>query len=210
MTYGWVDYDNNSITLVKQVCPTGCGASAVAGKIADIPLVPGGGILLGELFIKSERAGPFRGDARDFDSAPNPQQSRAFFMLNFEKGTGTFQINPTCLAGLQICRSALPVGQGNSVKSSVNGNTVNIRTELRNSFLSWVPKAIDIDVSINISVTARPNGAPIISGSRDPFPSFELTTTVGGTTRFLVQQPESRFGFICLTGICGRDTFDSR
>ncbi len=176
-----------------------CGASPVLIKF-PIPVVPGAGSARGEFFIGSPAALGLRGDARDFDPAPNPTRSRAFFNLDFETGSGTFQVNPTCAAAVQVCRSALTIGQGNIVNVGVRGNTVGLSGAVRNSF---DPFGIGPAIDFNLSITAN-SGGILARGVIDPFPSFELTRTVGGSTQFLFRSRESNP--ICLTGICGSVT----
>jgi hypothetical protein len=48
----------------------------------------------------------------------------------------------------------------------------------------------------------------VVNGSRDVFPSFELTHTVNGITRVIYNSRESSIGGLCLTdNLCGRDDF---
>ena len=134
-----------------------------------VPVVPGAGSVRGELFIAAKSALGLAGDARGFDVAPNPSSSRAFFTLDFESGEGTFQINPTCVAGGDSCNSALPIGAGNTFGASISGNSVTVMGSLKNSKTPIGPR---IDFSIRFSASS---GGVTFSGSRNAFPSLELT-----------------------------------
>jgi hypothetical protein len=188
-------------------CKSGDDYCGTKPAVMTFPIPIGTGSGLGEFFIRDKRVGPFKGDNRNFDPAPNPSQSRAFFNLDFDKGIGTFQINPTCIAAgsIDVCKSALPIGDaGNVVNYSVSGNTVTLSGELKNSWLGAVPSALDVNVSFKISVTTIPGGIPTVQGSIDQFPSFEFTATVGGVTHVGPRFYETRA--TCLS-LCAQRTF---
>ena len=134
-----------------------------------MPVVPGAGSVRGELFIAGESALGLAGDARGFDAGPNPTNSRAFFTLDFESGAGGFQINPTCMAGGGSCNSALPIGAGNTFNTSISGNSITVTGSLKNSIITVGP-SIDFSVRFNASA-----GGVTFSGTRNAFPSFEIT-----------------------------------
>ena len=112
-----------------------------------------------------------------------------------------FWINPSCKVSGD-CESA----QGNSVNISVSGNTVTLAVELRNSYLSFLPLWLDVNISFNVSVSTTPNGIAY-KGTIDPYPSFELTTTIGGVTRLGPTLREDARGARCLAGFCGTRSF---
>jgi hypothetical protein len=181
-----------------------CSFNAIS-SIFDIPVIAGAGSVRGELFIKGPSGLGLRGDARDFDPAPNPGKSRAFFDLDFERGIGVFQVNPTCTAAAEtVCTSALPFGAGNSLTVAVEKNTVKISASLRNSVGG--NRGLNPAVDIEVSVTGNTKDL-IAHGVRDPFPSLEITRTVNGVISRHYQFPESRVGPLCLTGICGSHSF---
>jgi hypothetical protein len=136
------------------------------------------------------------GDDRGFDAAPNPAASRAFFALDFETGQGSFQINPSCFAGGIGCRSALPLGTGNSFQTTVSGGSVTVTGSLTNSRIPGP--------SIDFGITVRAGSDGItFGGYRNAYPSFELTH---GST-FLYRSQEThplrlfdRTGFEYFTG----------
>lgn len=144
------------------------GTHPVRGSFS-VPRVPGAGTVRSELFIRSARSLGLQGDDRDFDAAPNPENSRAIIILDFEKGEGSFQINPSCWAGGGSCNSALPLGHGNSIGTTPIGNSVRIIGSLTNSILTLGP-AIDFDLTFS----ASPSGIGL-SGTRDLYPSLEIT-----------------------------------
>jgi hypothetical protein len=131
--------------------------------------VPGAGSVRTELFIAAESALGLAGDARGFDPAPNPTNSRAFFTLDFESGAGAFQINPTCAAGGGSCNSALPIGAGNTFNTSISGNSITVTGSLTNSKITIGP-SIDFGIRFNAS-----SGGVTFSGYRNAFPSYEIT-----------------------------------
>jgi RHS repeat-associated protein len=135
-----------------------------------VPVVPGAGSVRTELFIAAETTlgGLLAGDARGFDAAPNPSSSRAFFTLDFESGTGAYQINPTCAAGGGSCTSALPIGAGNVFETSVSGNSITVTGSLTNSRI--IGPSIDFGIRFN----ANSSGVTF-SGYRNAYPSYEIT-----------------------------------
>lgn len=164
----------------------------------DIPRVPGKGSWLGEFCIAAGTAGIFRGDGRGFDAAPNPNRSRASFDLDFERGKAIVEVNYTCTA-VGACVSAYPFGEGNTANITIENNILNLTGSFRNPAVGSGP------ITVNLSMAVGPGSA--FSLSITPFPSFELTKTVGGVTSVLVRSPEASVGFWCLTGVCGMRTF---
>lgn len=138
--------------------------------------MPGAPPVRAEFFIASAIAFPFlAGDGRDFDPAPNPRRSRAFFTLDFEAGLGSYQINPSCYAGGVGCQSALPIGEGNSIGSVVSGNGVTVTGSLTNSLIDGP--------SIDFGITFRAAPGHVgFGGYRNAYPSPEITQ--GSTFRY--------------------------
>jgi RHS repeat-associated protein len=148
--------------------PATPAAQSVTGTF-PVPVVPGAGSVRTELFIAAESALGLAGDARDFDPVPNPTNSRAFFMLDFESGAGAFQINPSCAAGGGSCNSALPIGAGNAFNTSISGNSITVTGSLTNSKITIGPS-----IDFGIRFTASSSGVTF-SGYRNAFPSLEIT-----------------------------------
>jgi hypothetical protein len=151
----------------------------------DVPVVPGAGVVHTELFIAAETALGLAGDNRDFDPAANLTRSRAFFTLDFEKGSGSFQINPSCASVISYCaaplplrdNSSVPVEEGpppvqetptNSFTTSIDGNSITVSGALTNSLLPGP----SIDFSIQFD--ASEDGVEF-SGTRNAFPSYEIS-----------------------------------
>jgi hypothetical protein len=164
----------------------------------SIDQVKGAGDVRGELFIQSDTVADLKGDGRGFDPAPNPSHSRVFFDLDFENGRGTMQVNPSCHAG-GGCVDPLPWGKGNNVQIQTAGGRVSIAGAFTNSIHTNGPS-----IDFSIQVFARSGGVSFF-GSRDYYPSFELTRTAGGGTQVLLNSSE--VNPVCLTGICGTERF---
>ena len=148
---------------------SGGGGLQPASKTFRVPIVEGAGSVRAELFIAAKEVRGYLGDNRDFDAAPNPSRSRAFFTLDFESGRGSAQVNPTCDTSGE-CASALPFGDGNTLETTPSGNQIRIRGALKNSMMFWGGPAIDFDITF----TATSSGVTF-SGQRDKFPSLEIT-----------------------------------
>ena len=90
--------------------------------------------------------------------------------MNFETGIGKARVNETCFAGGSPCADAKAFGDGNNLSSNVVGNTITINGSIKNSILPFSP-SLDFDLSI----TALEDGGIIINGTRNPFPSLEIS-----------------------------------
>ena len=136
-------------------------------KTFRVPVVEGAGSVRAELFIRGRTAWGYLGDNRDFDAAPNPSRSRAFFTLDFESGEGFVQVNPTCDG--EACASALPFGDGNSFETKPVNDGFRVTGALTNSMEPYGP-------AIDFEITFKPTSSGVtFSGERDKFPSLEIT-----------------------------------
>jgi hypothetical protein len=180
----------------------GSEASSVSEQFGVTP-VPGAGSIEGEFFIPGSSAFVLKGDGRDFDPAPNLTQSRVRFGIDWENGEGFFEVSPTCFAGGISCTSALPNGQGNTWNITSVGSMVHITGIVKPSTFHGYGSGIDFDMLF----TANSNRITY-DITRDAFPAFELTRTLGQVTSFLVKDygVSQRFGgFGCLMGyLCGQ------
>ena len=157
---------------------TGPGPAPVTSAF-PIPAV-GAPTVSVEFFIQQSSALGLRGDGRGYNAAPDPDRSRAFFWLNFERGRGYFQANPTCRVSGE-CRSALPLGRGTSFSVSSSLNLVRVRGGLANSIIPRSP-AIDFDMYL----AAHSAGVTVV-GLRDSF-AFR---GANGQLRWLCQAPSN-------------------
>lgn len=152
-----------------------------------VPVVAGAPSVRAEFFIQAPAALGLKGDGRGFNPSPNPTQSRAFFTLDFATGQGYFQVNPSCSAG-GACQSALPIGGGNNVVLYYpNSTSIGIEGSLTNSIMTHGPS-----INFAIDFTARASGVTF-TGTRDAFPSLELTGSAGG---FFTYRETSPFALI--------------
>ncbi|GJL64185.1 MAG: hypothetical protein NPIRA04_28390 [Nitrospirales bacterium] len=103
-----------------------------------VPQTSGAGSRRGEFFIQQPVVAGFLGDGRPRDPSPNPDQSRAFFDVNFDTGSGRFRVNPSCLAA-GACFSAFPRGGGNSLDIFQSDNAVIITGTVTNSAVPLFP-----------------------------------------------------------------------
>ena len=144
------------------------------------PTVLGAGSVSIDFFIAAESALGLAGDARGYDAAPNPSNSRVSIFLDFEKGRGTFQINPTCTVG-GTCKAPIPIGSGNSFETRIVGNTIVVTGSIKNSKYPFSPS---LDFAINVRGSP---GRVSFNGLRNAFPSVEIAS---GST-FLYRGAES-------------------
>ena len=176
------------------------GKRPVTGTFEEIPIVSGAGEIRIEFFIRALIAGPFlKGDGREFDIAPNDDSSRVIILIDFESGSGSFRINPSCFAGGVFCADAYALGLGNDISVTVNGNTVTIIGKATNSALPVASPSIDFEVRIEGNPELKD---VIISGEGDAYPSLEITRTAGGVTQIRVRSPETKS--LCLFDITGK------
>lgn len=150
---------------------------AVKGKF-DVPVVPGAGTVRIELFIQAAISTlGIAGDNRGFDAEDNPNDSRAFFIIDFEKGTGSFQINPSCIAG-GPCVSALPLGEGNNIDTIIVGNNKLVLSgSLVNSIYNFAPPLMEpMGPAINFTIMLDASSHGVgVAGYRNAYPSIEIT-----------------------------------
>lgn len=152
--------------------------------------------ILAEFFIPGKTAFVLKGDGRGFDPAPNPNQSRAFFSLNFGTGVGYFQVNPSCVAFGSRCDSALPINQGNNliIYGSLESNSIMIQGSLGNSLTPFGRPRIDFGITFSLS-----GRGVSFSGYRDPFPALEITSSHGGPVYNYAENPAWYGGPLGLT-----------
>ena len=149
----------------------------------QIPPAPGQGILVMDLFIPGENAGPLKGDGRDFENPlRNPDleetDSRVTVIIDRETGRGVIVQSQSCtvsVAGAGFCNEARPI--------SINGDLGLIENDSENDATG---EGINLDVTNNYNISADGDGVHLDYESRN---SVSPVPAISGDVTF---QPDER------------------
>ena len=143
----------------------------------QVPPAPGQGILVMDLFIPGESAGPLKGDGRDFENPlRNPDleetDSRVTVIIDRETGRGVIVQTQSCTVsvfGAGFCNEARPIG--------INGDLGLIENDPENDATG---EGINLDVVNNYNVSADGDGIHLDYESRNsvsPIPAISGDVT---------------------------------
>jgi hypothetical protein len=144
----------------------------------QIPPEPGQGILVMDLFIPGDSAGPLKGDGRDFANPlrdPNLEDtdSRVMVIIDRETGRGVIVQSQSCtvsVGGHNFCNEARPI--------SINGDLGLIENDSENDATG---EGINLDVTNNYNIHPDGDGVRIDYESRNsisPFPAISGDITL--------------------------------
>ena len=130
----------------------------------QLPPAPGQGILVMDLFIPDENAGPLKGDGRGFENPlRNPDleetDSRVMVIIDRETGRGVIVQSQSCtvsVAGAGFCNEARPI--------SINGDLGLIENDSENDVTG---EGINLDVTNNYNISADGDGVHLDYESRN-------------------------------------------
>jgi hypothetical protein len=143
----------------------------------QVPPAPGQGILVMDLFIPGENAGPLKGDGRDFENPlRNPDleetDSRVMIIIDRETGRGVIVQTQSCTVsvfGAGFCNEPRPI--------SINGDLGLIENDPDNDVTG---EGINLDVTNNYNINADGDGVHLDYESRNsisPIPAISGDVT---------------------------------